>query len=122
MLVLTVADVIVVRTGTATRRRWRRRRHGRRRAALGSDMVVVVRSVVVVVGPALQPTVNVSQRHVLKYLESSTGQSRRSPTPCRGTSTSATPPTRTSAGRYICCDAVLHREDVVGTLRRFFPE
>ncbi|KAF8732979.1 hypothetical protein HU200_015332 [Digitaria exilis] len=71
--VLTVADVIVVRTGTATVLREGGGGEGGvgysggERCGAGGGVVPGV----VMLGPALQPSVNVSQRHVLKYLDGS---------------------------------------------------
>jgi cinnamoyl-CoA reductase len=94
-------------------------------AARGVDLVVV--NPVLVQGPALQPTVNASLMHVLKYLNGSAKTYANAVQAYVHVRDAADAHVRVfeaphAAGRYICADAVLHREDVVRTLRKFFPE
>ncbi|KAH0762847.1 hypothetical protein KY290_018920 [Solanum tuberosum] len=91
----------------------------------GVDLVVI--NPVLVLGPLLQPTVNASVLHILKYLTGSAKTYANSiqayvhvkdvalahillyEAPC-------------ASGRYICAESVLHRGDVVEILAKFFPE
>jgi cinnamoyl-CoA reductase len=93
-------------------------------AARGVDLVVVVP--VLVQGPALQPSVNASLMHVLKYLNGSAKTDANAVQAYVHVRDAADAHVRVfeaprAAGRYICADAVLHREDVVRTLRKSFP-
>lgn len=93
-------------------------------AARGVDLVVVVP--VLVQGPALQPSVNASLMHVLKYLNGSAKTYANAVQAYVHVRDAADAHVRVfeaprAAGRYICADAVLHREDVVRTLRKSFP-
>ncbi|CAN6164830.1 unnamed protein product [Urochloa humidicola] len=94
-------------------------------AARGVDLVVVVP--VLVQGPALQAAVNASLMHVLKYLNGSAKTYANAVQAYVHVRDTAGAHVRVfeapgAAGRYLCADAVLHREDVVRTLRKFFPE
>ncbi|XP_021304639.1 cinnamoyl-CoA reductase 1 isoform X2 [Sorghum bicolor] len=95
-------------------------------AARGVDLVVV--NPVLVQGPALQPSVNASLMHVLKYLNGSAKTYANAVQAYVHVRDAADAHVRVfeaphAAGRYICADgAVLHREDVVRTLRKFFPD
>ncbi|TKW19847.1 hypothetical protein SEVIR_4G046000v4 [Setaria viridis] len=94
-------------------------------AARGVDLVVV--NPVLVQGPALQPAVNASLMHVLKYLDGSVSTYANAVQAYVHVRDAADAHVRVfeapgAAGRYLCADAVLHREDVVRTLRKFFPE
>ncbi|XP_025813623.1 cinnamoyl-CoA reductase 1-like isoform X2 [Panicum hallii] len=94
-------------------------------AARGVDLVAVVP--VLVQGPALQPAVNASLAHVLKYLDGSVATFANAVQAYVHVRDVADAHVRVfeapgAAGRYLCADAVLHREDVVRTLRKFFPE
>ncbi|CAL5051460.1 unnamed protein product [Urochloa decumbens] len=94
-------------------------------AARGVDLVVVVP--VLVQGPALQSAVNASLMHVLKYLNGSAKTFANAVQAYVHVRDTADAHVRVfeapgAAGRYLCADAVLHREDVVTTLRKFFPE
>uniref|UniRef100_A0ACD5Y1B2 Uncharacterized protein n=2 Tax=Avena sativa TaxID=4498 RepID=A0ACD5Y1B2_AVESA len=95
-------------------------------AELRLDLVVVVP--VLVQGPALQPAVNASLTHVLKYLDGSTktyANAVQAYVHVRDTAAAhlCVFEAPSAAGRYLCADgAVLHREDVVTILRKFFPQ
>ncbi|XP_006341347.1 cinnamoyl CoA reductase isoform X1 [Solanum tuberosum] len=91
----------------------------------GVDLVVI--NPVLVLGPLLQPTVNASVLHILKYL---TGSAKT-----YANSTQAYVHVKdvalahillyeapSASGRYICAESVLHRGDVVEILAKFFPE
>ncbi|KAL2338209.1 hypothetical protein Fmac_012655 [Flemingia macrophylla] len=89
------------------------------------DLVVV--NPVLVIGPLLQPTINASTIHILKYL---TGSAK--------TYVNATQAyvhvrdvalahilvyeTPSASGRYICAESSLHRGELVEILAKFFPE
>ncbi|KAG8076915.1 hypothetical protein GUJ93_ZPchr0006g41378 [Zizania palustris] len=95
-------------------------------AARGVDLVVV--NPVLVQGPALQPSVNASLMHVLKYLNGSAKTFANAVQAYVHVRDTAAAHVRVfeapaAGGRYLCADgAVLHREDVVAILRKFFPE
>ncbi|KAF7094146.1 hypothetical protein CFC21_096480 [Triticum aestivum] len=96
-------------------------------AARGVDLVVV--NPVLVQGPALQPAVNASLTHVLKYLDGSAktyANAVQAYVHVRDTAAAHVLvfESPAAAGRYLCVadGAVLHREDVVTILRKFFPE
>ncbi|KAL5199967.1 hypothetical protein ABZP36_021170 [Zizania latifolia] len=95
-------------------------------AARGVDLVVV--NPVLVQGPALQPSVNASLMHVLKYLNGSAKTFANAVQAYVHVRDTAAAHVRVfeapaAAGRYLCADGVvLHREDVVAILRKFFPE
>jgi cinnamoyl-CoA reductase len=94
-------------------------------AARGVDLVVV--NPVLVQGPALQPSVNASLMHVLKYLNGSAKTFANAVQAYVHVRDAADAHVRVfeapaAAGRYLCADAVLHREDVVRILHKFFPE
>ncbi|KAK3128558.1 hypothetical protein QOZ80_6BG0463430 [Eleusine coracana subsp. coracana] len=94
-------------------------------AARGVDLVVV--NPVLVQGPALQPSVNASLMHVLKYLNGSAKTFANAVQAYVHVRDAADAHVRVfeapaAAGRYLCADSVLHREDVVRILRKFFPE
>ncbi|KAF3776664.1 Cinnamoyl-CoA reductase 1 [Nymphaea thermarum] len=91
----------------------------------GVDLVVV--NPVLVVGPLLQPTVNASTVHIMKYL---TGAVKT-----YANAVQAYVHVRDAAlahmlvfehpsasGRYICAESMLHRGDVVAILSKLFPE
>ncbi|KAJ1410039.1 hypothetical protein SESBI_22274 [Sesbania bispinosa] len=91
----------------------------------GVDLVVV--NPVLVLGPLLQPTINASTIHILKYL---TGSAK--------TYVNATQAyvdvrdvalahalvyeTPSVSGRYICAESSLHRGELVEILAKYFPE
>ncbi|KAH9620129.1 hypothetical protein KSS87_001273 [Heliosperma pusillum] len=92
---------------------------------LGVDLVVV--NPVLVVGPLLQPNVNASTIHILKYL---TGSAKT-----YANSVQLYVHVREVAlahilvyenplanGRYICAESALHRGEVCDILAKFFPE
>ncbi|KAG9150911.1 hypothetical protein Leryth_003034 [Lithospermum erythrorhizon] len=91
----------------------------------GVDLIVL--NPVLVLGPLLQPTVNASIVHVLKYL---TGSAKtyvnavQAYVDVRDVALAhillfETP---SASGRYLCAESVLHRGEVVEILAKFFPE
>ncbi|XP_006660629.2 cinnamoyl-CoA reductase 1-like [Oryza brachyantha] len=98
-----------------------------RRAAeeRGVDLVVV--NPVLVVGPLLQPTVNASAVHILKYLDGSARKYANAVQAYVDVRDVAAAHVRVfeepaASGRYLCAERVLHREDVVHILAKLFPE
>ncbi|KAK2973151.1 hypothetical protein RJ640_021364 [Escallonia rubra] len=91
----------------------------------GVDMVAI--NPVLVLGPLLQPTVNASIIHVLKYLTGSAktyANSVQAYVHVRDVALAhillfETP---SASGRYLCAESVLHRGEVVEILAKFFPE
>ena len=91
----------------------------------GVDLVVI--NPVLVIGPLLQPTVNASIVHILKYLNGSVktyANSVQGYVHVRDVALAhiilfETP---SASGRYICAESVLHRGEVVEILAKFFPE
>nr|AGS10091.1 cinnamoyl CoA reductase [Paspalum dilatatum] len=91
----------------------------------GVDLVVV--NPVLVVGPLLQPTVNASIGHVLKYLDGSARTFANAVQAYVDVRDVADAHVRVfesprAAGRHLCAERVLHREDVVRILAKLFPE
>ncbi|KAG6787872.1 hypothetical protein POTOM_003917 [Populus tomentosa] len=91
----------------------------------GVDLVVVIP--VVVLGPMLQPTVNASIGHVLKYLTGSAktyANSVQAYVHVRDVALAhiLVFETPSASGRYICAERMLHRGEVVEILAKFFPE
>jgi nucleoside-diphosphate-sugar epimerase len=91
----------------------------------GVDLVVV--NPVLVVGPLLQPTVNASIAHVLKYLDGSArtfANAVQAYVDVRDVAAAhlAVFESAAASGRYLCAERVLHREDVVRILAKLFPE
>ncbi|CAL0321975.1 unnamed protein product [Lupinus luteus] len=91
----------------------------------GVDLVVV--NPVLVLGPLLQPTINASTIHILKYL---TGSAKT-----YANATQAYVDVRdvalahillyenpTASGRYLCAESSLHRGELVEILAKYFPE
>lgn len=94
-------------------------------AARGVDLVVV--SPVLVLGPLLQPTVNASIIHILKYLNGSAktyANSVQAYVHVRDVALAhiLVYETPSASGRYLCAESVLHRGEVVEILAKFFPE
>ncbi|XP_011034539.1 PREDICTED: cinnamoyl-CoA reductase 2-like isoform X1 [Populus euphratica] len=91
----------------------------------GVDLVVV--NPVLVLGPLLQPTVNASMVHILKYL---TGSAKTYANSVQGyvhvrdvaLAHILVFETPSASGRYICAERMLHRGEVVEILAKFFPE
>ncbi|KAK2986491.1 hypothetical protein RJ640_021366 [Escallonia rubra] len=91
----------------------------------GVDMVAI--NPVLVLGPLLQPTVNASIIHILKYLTGSAktyANSVQAYVHVRDVALAhillfETP---SASGRYLCAESVLHRGEVVEILAKFFPE
>nr|ALG76005.1 cinnamoyl-CoA reductase [Miscanthus sacchariflorus] len=91
----------------------------------GVDLVVV--NPVLVVGPLLQPTVNASIAHVVKYLDGSARTFANAVQAYVDVRDVADAHLRVfesprASGRYLCAERVLHREDVVRILAKLFPE
>ncbi|CAN4086418.1 unnamed protein product [Withania somnifera] len=91
----------------------------------GVDLVVI--NPVLVLGPLLQPTVNVSVLHILKYLTGSAKTYANSIQAYVHVKDVALAhillyETPSASGRYICAESVLHRGDVVKILAKFFPD
>lgn len=91
----------------------------------GVDLVVV--NPVLVLGPLLQPTVNASIIHILKYLTGSAKTYANSVQAYVHVKDVALAhilvfETPSASGRYLCAESVLHRGEVVEILAKFFPE
>uniref|UniRef100_A0ACD6AC73 Uncharacterized protein n=1 Tax=Avena sativa TaxID=4498 RepID=A0ACD6AC73_AVESA len=91
----------------------------------GVDLVVV--NPVLVIGPLLQPTVNASIAHILKYLDGSASKFANAVQAYVDVRDVADAHLRVfespaASGRYLCAERVLHREDVVRILSKLFPE
>ncbi|KAJ4843980.1 NADPH-cytochrome p450 reductase [Turnera subulata] len=91
----------------------------------GVDLVVV--NPVLVLGPLLQPTVNASTVHILKYLTGSAKTYANSVQAYVDVKDVALAhilvyETPSASGRYLCAESVLHRGEVVEILAKFFPE
>nr|WAU48313.1 cinnamoyl-CoA reductase [Gloriosa superba] len=91
----------------------------------GVDLVVVCP--VLVLGPPLQPGVNASLIHVLKYLDGSARTYANAVQAYVHVRDVADALLRVyeapnAAGRYLCAESVLHRGDVVRILGKLFPE
>jgi cinnamoyl-CoA reductase len=92
----------------------------------GVDQVVV--NPVMVLGPLLQPIVNASILHILKYL---TGSAKTYANSVQAyvhdirdvaLAHMLVFETPSASGRYICAERMLHRGEVVEILAKFFPE
>ncbi|KAM5551072.1 cinnamoyl-CoA reductase 1-like [Rosa sericea] len=91
----------------------------------GVDLVVV--NPVYVLGPLLQPTINISTVHILKYLTGSAKTYANSIQAYVHVKDVALAhilvyETPSASGRYLCGERVLHRGDVVEILAKYFPE
>ena len=91
----------------------------------GVDPVVV--NPVVVLGPLLQPTVNASIMHILKYLNGAVktyANAVQGYVHVRDVALAHIVVFETpfASGRYICSERMLHRGEVVEILAKFFPE
>ncbi|KAI8529379.1 hypothetical protein RHMOL_Rhmol12G0221100 [Rhododendron molle] len=91
----------------------------------GVDLVVV--NPVLVTGPLLQPTLNASIIHILKYLNGSAKTYANSVQAYVDVKDVALAhilvyETPSASGRYLCAESVLHRGDVVEILAKFFPK
>ncbi|KAF5180181.1 Cinnamoyl-coa reductase [Thalictrum thalictroides] len=91
----------------------------------GVDLVVV--NPVLVMGPLLQPTVNASIIHILKYLTGSAktyANSVQAYVDVRDVALAhvLVYETPNASGRFLCAESVLHRGEVVEILSKFFPE
>nr|DAD45223.1 TPA_asm: hypothetical protein HUJ06_003453 [Nelumbo nucifera] len=90
----------------------------------GLDMVSVIPSLVI--GPLLQPTVNASISHILKFLN---GVNKTCINAVQGyvhvrdvaLAHILVYETPSATGRYLCIESVLHRRDIVQILKDFFP-
>ncbi|KAG1364377.1 cinnamoyl-CoA reductase 1 [Cocos nucifera] len=90
----------------------------------GLDVVVV--NPVLVMGPLLQGTVNASIKHVMKYLDGSAKTYTNAVQAYVDVRDVALAHLLVyeapgAAGRYLCAEAVLHREDLVRILADLFP-
>ncbi|XP_010557405.1 PREDICTED: cinnamoyl-CoA reductase 1-like [Tarenaya hassleriana] len=91
----------------------------------GVDLVVV--NPVLVIGPLLQPTVNASTVHILKYLTGSAKTYANLAQAYVHVEDAALAhvlvfESPSASGRYICAESSLHRGEVVDILSKFFPE
>ncbi|KAI9198905.1 hypothetical protein LWI28_024162 [Acer negundo] len=91
----------------------------------GVDLVAV--NPVLVLGPLLQPTVNASIIHILKYLTGSAKTYANSVQAYVHVMDVALAhilvyEAPEASGRYLCAESVLHRGEVVEILAKFFPE
>ncbi|KAG8379718.1 hypothetical protein BUALT_Bualt07G0118500 [Buddleja alternifolia] len=89
------------------------------------DLVVI--NPVIVLGPMLQPTVNASVLHILKYLTGSAKTYANSIQAYVHIKDVALAhillfESPEASGRHICAESVLHRGEVVQILAEFFPE
>lgn len=94
-------------------------------AEKGVDLVVL--NPVLVLGPLLQPTVNASVLHILKYLTGSAKTYANSIQAYVHVKDVALAhvllyESPSASGRYLCAESVLHRGEVVEILAKFFPE
>ncbi|KAK6127893.1 hypothetical protein DH2020_038369 [Rehmannia glutinosa] len=92
---------------------------------LGVDLVVI--NPVLVLGPLLQPTVNASVLHILKYLTGSAKTYANSIQAYVHVKDVALAhlllfESPAASGRHLCAESVLHRGEVVEILAKFFPE
>ncbi|KAG0479876.1 hypothetical protein HPP92_010734 [Vanilla planifolia] len=92
---------------------------------MGVDLVVV--NPVLVMGPLLQPQVNASIMHVVKYLDGSAKTYANAVQAYVDVRDVAEAHIRvyespSASGRYLCAESVLHREDVVRILAKLFPQ
>ncbi|KAL9275963.1 Cinnamoyl-CoA reductase 1-like protein [Drosera capensis] len=91
----------------------------------GVDLVVVCP--VLVLGPLLQPSVNASIVHILKYL---TGSAKTYANAVQAyvhvydvaLAHILVYESQSASGRYLCAESVLHRGEVCTILAKFFPE
>ncbi|XP_059641801.1 cinnamoyl-CoA reductase 1 [Cornus florida] len=91
----------------------------------GVDLVAV--NPVLVLGPLLQPTINASIIHILKYLTGSAKTYANSIQAYVHVKDVALAhilvyETPSATGRHLCAESVLHRGEVVEILAKFFPE
>ncbi|KAF0915032.1 hypothetical protein E2562_033160 [Oryza meyeriana var. granulata] len=91
----------------------------------GVDLVVV--NPVLVLGPLLQPTVNASTEHVMKYLTGSAKTYVNAAQAYVHVRDVAEAHVRVyeapgARGRYICAESTLHRGDLCRVLAKLFPE
>lgn len=89
------------------------------------DMVVI--SPILVFGPLLQPTINASIVHILKYLTGSVKTYANSVQAYVHVKDVAAAhillfENPAATGRYLCAESSLHRGDVVEILAKYFPE
>lgn len=92
---------------------------------LGVDLVVI--NPVLVLGPLLQPSLNASVLHIMKYLTGSAKTYANSIQAYVHVKDVALAhillfETPSASGRYLCAESVLHRGEVVENLTKFFPE
>ncbi|KAL2479051.1 Cinnamoyl-CoA reductase 1 [Forsythia ovata] len=92
---------------------------------LGLDLVVI--NPVLVLGPLLQPSVNASVLHIMKYLTGSAKTYANSIQAYVHVKDVASAhillfEAPSASGRYLCAESVLHRGEVVEILAKYFPE
>lgn len=90
----------------------------------GVDLVVV--TPVLVMGPLLQPTINASIVHILKYLDGAVKTYTNAVQAYVDVRDVAMAhvlvyETPSASGRFLCAECVLHRGDVVDILAKLFP-
>ncbi|XP_048323005.2 cinnamoyl-CoA reductase 1-like [Ziziphus jujuba] len=91
----------------------------------GVDLIAV--NPVMVLGPLLQPTMNATTNHILKYLK---GTSKTYPNAVQAyvdvrdvaSSHVLVYETPSASGRYLCVESVLHRGQLLQMLAQLFPE
>lgn len=89
------------------------------------DLVVI--NPVLVLGPLLQPSLNASVLHIMKYLTGSAKTYANSIQAYVHVKDVALAhillfETHSASGRYLCAESILHRGEVVEILIKFFPE
>ncbi|XP_073269124.1 cinnamoyl-CoA reductase 1-like [Primulina huaijiensis] len=92
---------------------------------LGVELVVI--NPVLVLGPLLQPIINASVLHILKYLTGSAKTYANSIQAYVHVKDVALAhillfESPAASGRHLCAESVLHRAEVVDILAKFFPE
>ncbi|XP_061360356.1 cinnamoyl-CoA reductase 2 [Gastrolobium bilobum] len=91
------------------------------------EVDLVVMNPVLVLGPLLQPTINASTIHILKYLTGSAKtfvNATQSYVDVRDAALAhiLVYETPSASGRYICSESSLHRGELVEILAKYFPE
>lgn len=91
----------------------------------GVNLVVVIP--VLLLGPLIQPTINASTLHILKYLTGSAKTYTNAVQAYAHVKDAAEAhilvyENQDTSGRYLCGESCLHRADVVHTLAQLFPQ
>lgn len=97
------------------------------KTAAEQGVKLLVINPVLVLGPLLQPTVNASIAHIMKYL---TGSAKtytnavQAYVDVRDAAAAhvAVYECPTAEGRYLCAESMLHRGDLCSILRKLFPQ